>query len=118
MAIPIWDSLNVQHSRNIRDKVAAATDGGTGVSSAQRDYHLNNACRIWMRLKVQARDWNALRPLLASVTGTLGSSTIALDNISQASSILTDSAYTVAANGLDITSFGSSVTASYVEERL
>lgn len=114
MAIPVWDSLNVQHSRNIRDKVASATTDGTAITSAQRDYHLNNACRIWMRKKVLARDWNALRNLLATLTGTLSSSTIDLSTVLQANNILTDSAYTVAANGLDITNFGASVTINYV----
>lgn len=115
MAIPIWDSLNVQHSRNIRDKVASATTDGTAITSAQRDYHLNSACRIWMRKKVLVRDWNALRNLIGTpLTGTLSSATIDLSTVLQANSILTDSAYTVAANGLDITNFGSSVTINYV----
>lgn len=114
MAIPIWDALNVQHSRNIKDKVSLATADGVGFSSAQRDFHLNNACRIWIRLKVMAQDWNALRSISAVNSGTLSSATIALGAIAQASSILTDSAYTVAANGLDITNFGASVTVNYV----
>lgn len=81
MASPIYDALSVQHSRNIRDTVAAAATNGTNISSAQRDIHLNNACRIWMKLKFLAKDWNALRPVLGNATGTLSTATITLSAV-------------------------------------
>lgn len=82
MASPIYDTLSIQHSRNIRDKVTAAATDGIAISSAQRDIHLNNACRIWMRLKFYTKDWNALRPLLGNATGTLSTATITLSAVS------------------------------------
>ena len=47
MATPNWNTLNLQHSRNIGDAVVSVIDDGTGWSSVQRDNHLNIACQQW-----------------------------------------------------------------------
>lgn len=52
MASPNWDSLSVQHSKNIGDGVVSASTNGKSWTSAQRDWHLNSACRLWISLRV------------------------------------------------------------------
>ena len=87
MAIPLYDALNVQHSKNIGDPVAAATTNGDRWTSAQRDFHLNEAIRSWIRrmtfagarLERNGQDagvyWDALQGYITSEAQALSSNT-------------------------------------------
>lgn len=92
MASPNWDSLSIQHSKNIGDPVVAATTDGKVYSSAQRDNHLNIACKRWLEFRtvralgLEAMDkdatphWIALDSYITEVAGTLASNTLALSS--------------------------------------
>ena len=54
MASPNFDSLSVQHSKNIGDPVVAATTDGKVWTSAQRSFHLNLACKDWLNARMRA----------------------------------------------------------------
>ena len=45
MASPNFDALNLQHSKNIGEAVAAAATNSSRWTAAQRSYHLNEAIR-------------------------------------------------------------------------
>ena len=53
MSLPIYDPLQVQLSRFIRDKVTNATDDGKIWTSAQRDNIMNLSIRRWIQMVVQ-----------------------------------------------------------------
>ena len=90
MASPNWDSLNVQHSKNIGDPKSTATTDGVVYTSAQRDNHLNIASKRWIEfrasralgLEAMGKDatphWIALDSYITEAAGTLSSNTLAL----------------------------------------
>jgi len=94
MASPNFDALNLQHSKNIGDPVAAAGTDGKRWSSAQRTYHLNEAIRRWIRKQYIAgmsresrsqdagRAWESLGSYVVQSSETLSSSSLAFSSFS------------------------------------
>ena len=83
MATPNFDALSVQHSRNIGDKVAAATTDGTATSSLQRSTHLNNAIRKWHADMLAIGNKNALSGYIVESPGvSLANNVISLSSAS------------------------------------
>jgi hypothetical protein len=100
MAIPLYDSLNVQHSRNIGDPVAAATTNGAKWTYQQRDFHLNTAINRWIdkmldtanKLEIAGMDagkyWDALQGYTASEAQALVANAKALSSWNSANGIV------------------------------
>jgi len=63
MASPNYNSLSVQHSRNIGDSVTAAGTNGGLYTSVQRDYHLNSAIKRFIRVVINANKIKHLQQL-------------------------------------------------------
>jgi hypothetical protein len=74
MAIPNWDALNVQLSREIGDAVAAASTSGVVWSDDQRDDFLNEAVRRLLRKWIAVGNNSALRGYIATEAQSLTSS--------------------------------------------
>lgn len=94
MSAPNWDSLSVQLSRFLGDKVASASTDGSIWSSAQRDNILNMACRDWIRIRlnrlmqfeaknlIPLADREALAGYITEDSHALSNNTIALSTYS------------------------------------
>lgn len=88
MASPNYDQLHIDHSKRIGDAVAAAATNGKVWTSAQRDIHLNEACRrLMLKYKVKidregdASDgWDFFRSLVNSEGQAMSSNAIALSS--------------------------------------
>ena len=91
MASPNFDSLSVQHSRNIADTVSAAANSGNKFTTAQRSNHLNNAMRRWLFTQTSLANYNALINYIADVTATTGSGTYSLSGVANIISVHCDS---------------------------
>lgn len=83
MASPNFDSLNIQHSRNIEDAVAAAATDGQAFTAAQRSAHLNAGIRKWMEDQVLVENYNGLSSYtIESPAVSLSSNVISLTSAS------------------------------------
>lgn len=78
MASPNFDALNLQHSRNIGDTVAAAATDGSAFSSAKRSSHLNAAIRNWMIDQLLVENLNGLSSYVLEATASLTGNALSL----------------------------------------
>lgn len=107
MPSPNFDTLSIQHSKNIADPVAAAADSGKRWSSAQRSYHINEAIRRWLRKhylsglrkelagKDAGSNWEALGDYVVTSTDNLAAYQIALSALATGAGAHIISAYNV-----------------------
>ena len=95
MASPNFDSLNIQHSRNIGDAILTAGASGNRFTSAQRTYHLNTGIKRWLLMQTSLKNYNALLQYVSNaqgITSTVdGNSIFLLAGILNIISVLCDS---------------------------
>lgn len=85
MASPNYDSLSVQHSRNIGDAVSSASSDGNQATSAMRDIHLNNAIKKFVQIKYLAKDYSCISRYVNETSATaLTSNVLSLSGLTPA----------------------------------